>query len=137
MQEEQSIKDPEAVEATDAPDSGSSISRGKFLAGAAVAGLAVGAPGVARASSGRRNAALANGLAPGMIGGPTGFPGAARYQYPADSEEGRAILALKALRKAGKAPSTLVVQALELRTAAVREQVPGGRDSVDRGHLRA
>jgi multiple sugar transport system substrate-binding protein len=126
VQEEQSIKDPEAVGATDAPDSDSSISRGKFLAGAAVAGLAVGAPGVARASSGRRNAALANGLAPGMIGGPTGFPGAARYQYPANSEEGRAILALKALRKAGKAPSTLVVQALNFARPQFENKFPAG-----------
>ena len=126
MQEEKGMTDPAAVEVTDAPDSGTSVSRGKFLAGAAVAGLAVGAPGVARAATGRRNAALANGLAPGMIGGPTGFPGAARYQYPANSEEGRAILALKALRKAGKAPSTLVVQALNFARPQFENKFPAG-----------
>ncbi len=120
MQEENSIKKSEA---TDAPDSGSSVSRGKFLAGAAAAGLAVSAPGVARAS---RNAALANGLAPGMIGGPTGFKGAQRYQYPANSEEGRAILALKALRKAGKAPSTLVVQVLNFSRPQFENKFPAG-----------
>ena len=98
-------------------------SRGKFVAGAAVAGLAVAAPGVAKAS---RNAALANGLAPGMIGGPTGFKGAERYQYPANSEEGRAILALKALRKAGKAPSTLVVQVLNFSRPQFENKFPNG-----------
>ena len=49
------------------------------------------------------------GLAPGMIGGPTGFDGAERYQYPADSPAGRAIEALKAL-PADKKPEALVVQ---------------------------
>jgi multiple sugar transport system substrate-binding protein len=49
------------------------------------------------------------GLAPGMIGGPTGFPGAERYQYPADSPAGRAIEALKAL-PADQKPEALVVQ---------------------------
>ncbi len=37
------------------------------------------------------------GLAPGMIGGPTGFAGAERYQYGPDSPAGRAILGLRAL----------------------------------------
>src|SRR5262245_27221490 len=91
------------------------FSRKKFIAGAAVAGAGVAAasrPGYAGAkawSKSSRNKALANGLAPGMIGGPVGFKGAERYQYPANSEEGRAVLGAKALRKAGKAPDTLVV----------------------------
>jgi multiple sugar transport system substrate-binding protein len=38
------------------------------------------------------------GLASGMIGGPTGFEGAGRYQYPEDSQEGRAIAGIKALK---------------------------------------
>jgi len=126
VQEENSITESEAVEATSDPASGSSLSRGKFLAGAAVAGLAVGAPGVAKAASGRRNAALAKGLMPGMIGGPTGFPGAGRYQYPANSEEGRAIQGLKALRKAGKAPGTLVVQALDFARPQFLNTFPKG-----------
>ena len=126
MQEEKSIKEQAAVEATDDPASGHSLSRGKFLAGAAVAGLAVGAPGVARAAGVGRNAALANGLAPGMIGGPTGFPGAARYQYPANSEEGRAIQGIKALKKAGKAPSTLIVQALNFARPQFENKFPAG-----------
>ena len=61
-----------------------------------------------------------------MIGGPTGFPGAARYQYPANSEEGRAVLAAKALRKAGKAPDTLVVQALNFARPQFENKFPKG-----------
>jgi len=48
------------------------------------------------------------GLAPGMIGGPTGFEGAERYQYGPDSPAGRAILALRDL-PADKKPEKLVV----------------------------
>ena len=50
---------------------------------------------------------LKEGLAEGMYGGPTGFEGAERYQYPFDSEEGRAISALRRLRQDGVAPETL------------------------------
>src|SRR5207244_6569609 len=91
------------------------ITRRTFVAGAGAAGAGIalaGIPGVASARGWAptdRNKALGNGLAPGMIGGPVGFKGAERYQYPANSEEGRAVLAAKALRKAGKAPNTLVV----------------------------
>ena len=52
---------------------------------------------------------LKAGLAPGMIGGPTGFPGAERFQYPEDSAEGRAVLAARKLKAEGKAPEKLVV----------------------------
>jgi multiple sugar transport system substrate-binding protein len=48
------------------------------------------------------------GLASGMIGGPTGFEGAERYQYPGDSPAGRAITALKALPK-DKKPEKLII----------------------------
>ena len=37
----------------------------------------------------------------GMIGGPTGFEGSERYQYGADTPEGRAIEAAKAFKAAG------------------------------------
>jgi multiple sugar transport system substrate-binding protein len=49
------------------------------------------------------------GLAPGMIGGPTGFEGAERYQYGPDEAPGRAILGLKKLREEGKAPKEIVL----------------------------
>src|SRR3954452_19199260 len=68
------------------------------LAGAALAGW----------SSSSRNAHLANrALARGMVGGPTGFPGAARYQYGPESAEGRAITGLRRLTKNGRSPITL------------------------------
>jgi multiple sugar transport system substrate-binding protein len=47
-------------------------------------------------------------LASGMTGGPTGFPGAERYQYNESMSEGRAIEGIKKLKAAGKAPDKLV-----------------------------
>jgi multiple sugar transport system substrate-binding protein len=106
------------------------LTRGKFIAGAGVAGagLALGnVPAMAKGWTAQsRNKALRSGLAPGMIGGPVGFKGAERYQYPANSEEGRAILGLKALRKAGKAPDTLVVQALNFARPQFENKFPAG-----------
>jgi len=58
-------------------------------------------------------APLKEGLADGMYGGPTGFPGAERYQYPLDSEEGRAISALRKMKQDGTAPDEIIVQTLD------------------------
>jgi multiple sugar transport system substrate-binding protein len=107
------------------------LTRGKFVKGAGVAGAGLvlgGLPGVAKAwtPQSRNKALTARALGPGMIGGPTGFKGAERYQYPANSEEGRAILGLKALRKAGKAPDTLVVQALNFARPQFENKFPKG-----------
>ena len=49
------------------------------------------------------------GLAAGMIGGPTGFEGAERYQYGPGEAAGRAIEALRKLKADGKAPDKLVI----------------------------
>jgi multiple sugar transport system substrate-binding protein len=49
------------------------------------------------------------GLASGMIGGPTGFDGAERYQYSGDEAAGRAVEGLRKLKAEGKAPDKLVV----------------------------
>jgi multiple sugar transport system substrate-binding protein len=49
------------------------------------------------------------GLAEGMIGGPTGFDGAERFQYSADEAAGRAMEALRKMQADGKAPKTLVL----------------------------
>src|SRR5262245_52298980 len=112
------------------------ISRKTFVAGAGAtgAGIILGSvPGIARAkawTAQSRNKALANGLAPGMIGGPTGFEGAERYQYPANSEEGRAVTAAKALRAAGKAPDTLVVQVLNFAQPQFLNPFPKGGPSI-------
>jgi multiple sugar transport system substrate-binding protein len=121
---------PPEVNEVSASESEKRLTRGKFIAGAGVAGagLALGSvPAMAKGwTPGSRNKALASGLAPGMIGGPVGFKGAERYQYPANSEEGRAILGLKALRKAGKAPDTLVVQALNFARPQFENKFPKG-----------
>ena len=46
--------------------------------------------------------------APGMTGGPTGFPGAERYQYNESMAAGRAIEGIKKLKAEGKAPDKIV-----------------------------
>ena len=51
--------------------------------------------------------ARAEGLAPGMTGGPTGFEGAERYQYNETMSEGRAIEGMRKLKAEGKAPEKL------------------------------
>jgi len=112
------------------------ISRRKLVAGAAVgAGALLGVPGVASAA--RRAPAftsgegrLHRGLAAGMYGGPTGFKGAERYQYPLDSEEGRAISALRAMKKAGTAPDTIVVQTLDFAKPQFEKAFPKGARSI-------
>lgn len=88
----------------------------KIGAGVAVASVATGVIG------GKKNAFSAfaggsqeetfapkQGLASGMIGGPTGFPGAERYQYGANEAAGRAIEALRKLKGEGKVPKQIVV----------------------------
>ena len=119
-------------------DPGGTISRRKLVAGAAAVvggGALLGAPGIAsaarRAPAVRSNERRAlRGLAKGMYGGPTGFQGAERYQYPLDSEEGRAISALKALKKAGKAPDTIVVQTLNFARPQFEKAFPKGARSI-------
>ena len=69
-------------------------------------------------------------LAPGMYGGPTGFKGAERYQYPLDSEERRAISALRAMKKAGKAPDAIVVQTLDFAKPQFEKAFPKGALSI-------
>src|SRR5262245_16090590 len=71
-------------------------------------------------------APLKDGLAEGMYGGPTGFTGAERYQYPFDSEEGRAISALRQLKQDGKAPDTLIVQVLNFARPQFENAWPEG-----------
>jgi len=72
---------------------------------------------------------LKKGLAEGMYGGPTGFPGAERYQYPLDSEEGRAIAALRQLRRDRKAPDTLIVQVFAFLRPQFEHAYPDGAPS--------
>ena len=66
----------------------------------------------------------------------SGSPGAERYQYPLDSEEGRAIAALRQLRQDGKAPGHAHRPGAQLRAAAVREGLPARAPSRHVGALR-
>lgn len=115
MHDEERLEEPaEAgvdgeVEGGDGP----AVSRRTFLAGAGVAGagLLLGSAGGAAAkgfdSSAYNRHLGKRALSRGMVGGPTGFPGAARYQYPDNSAEGRAIAGLKRLTNNGQKPITL------------------------------
>lgn len=73
---------------------------------------------------------LKQGLADGMYGGPTGFDGAERYQYPLDSEEGRAISALRAMKAAGNAPNEIVVQTLDFARPQFEKAFPQSGPSI-------
>ncbi len=78
------------------------ITRRDLLKAGAIIGATslIGVPRLIRAAPHRQ------GLAPGMIGGPTGFEGAERYQYGPDTPAGRAIEGIRAL-PADKKPSNL------------------------------
>ena len=75
-------------------------------------------------------APLKEGLAEGKWGGPTGFEGAERYQYEFDSEEGRAIQALRQMVQDGTAPDELVVQVLDGAEGHITVAFPEGAPSL-------
>ena len=77
------------------------MSRRSLLTSGGKAALYLGAIGIAPRFIRPGRAFAADALAPGMIGGPTGFDGAERYQYSADTPEGRAVEAAKAFKAAG------------------------------------
>lgn len=72
----------------------------------------------------------ADKLAAGMIGGPTGFDGAERYQYGPDTPEGRAIEAAKALKGAGKAPEKIVLGLSDGSIGQLTQPFPKGAPSI-------
>jgi multiple sugar transport system substrate-binding protein len=122
----------------DRQEDSAGISRRKLVAGAAAgAGALLGVPGVASAARrspsfaiGSHERRLSSKLAPGMYGGPTGFKGAERYQYKLDTEEGRAISALRAMKKAGKAPDSIIVQTLDFAKPQFEKAFPKGALSI-------
>ena len=67
---------------------------------------------------------------PGMTGGPTGFPGAERYQYNESMAAGRAIEAVKELKAAGKAPEKLVVAMVDGAIGHFMNAAPAGAPTV-------
>ena len=74
--------------------------------------------------------AWAQELAPGMIGGPTGFVGAERYQYGPDTPEGRAIEAAKAMKAPGTAPDKIVLGLSDGSIGQLTQPFPAGAPSV-------
>jgi len=93
---------------------------------AGAAGVALtGALGIAPRILMSRPAHAAD-LAAGMTGGPTGFPGAERYQYNGEMSEGRAIEGIKALKAAGKAPEKLVLLMIDASIGQFTKPFPEG-----------
>lgn len=79
------------------------MSRRGFLSASTKLAGVTAAVGIAPQFIRPGRAFAADKLADGMVGGPTGFDGAERYQYGADTPEGRAIEAAKQLKASGKA----------------------------------
>jgi multiple sugar transport system substrate-binding protein len=114
---------------------GKAVSRGKLLkiAGAAGAGIAFGglAGGAKAWTPSARNAHLSKrSLEKGMIGGPTGFPGAQRYQYGPNTAAGRAVLGLKKLTNNGKKRIDLKMRMWNGATGQLSVPFPKGAPSV-------
>ena len=106
------------------------ISRRRLLASGGKAAVFVAATGIAPQFIRPGRAFAADALAPGMIGGPTGFQGAERYQYGADTPEGRAIEAAKALKGAGKAPAKIVLGLSDGSIGQLTQPFPVGAPSI-------
>jgi len=77
------------------------VSRRRLLASGAKVAALTAVAGIAPKFIRPGRAYAADGLAQGMIGGPTGFDGAERYQYGPDTPEGRAIEGAKAMKAQG------------------------------------
>ena len=111
------------------------LSRGKLLkvAGAAGAGVAFGGlAGTAKAwTPSVRNAHLSNRrLEKGMVGGPTGFDGAQRYQYGPNTSAGRAVAALKKFTNNGKKRLDIKMRMWNGATGQLSVPFPKGAPSV-------
>jgi multiple sugar transport system substrate-binding protein len=118
----------------DEPES-KAVSRAKLLkvAGAAGAGIAFGgiAGGAKAWTPSSRNAHLSKGaLEKGMVGGPTGFPGAQRYQYGPNTAAGRAILGLKKFTNNGKKRLDIKMRMWNGATGQLSVPFPKGAPSV-------
>ncbi|MFN0038216.1 MAG: extracellular solute-binding protein, partial [Burkholderiales bacterium] len=74
--------------------------------------------------------AWAQDLGPGMIGGPTGFAGAERYQYGPDTPEGRAIEAARAMKGNGTAPARIVLGLSDGSIGQLTQPFPAGAPSI-------
>ncbi|MEM9011843.1 MAG: extracellular solute-binding protein [Pseudomonadota bacterium] len=70
--------------------------------------------------------AHAGELASGMTGGPTGFPGAERFQYDESMSEGRAIEAMKRMVAEGRAPAKITMLLTDGAIGQITEPFPAG-----------
>ncbi|GAB5469747.1 MAG: extracellular solute-binding protein [Rhodospirillales bacterium] len=75
-------------------------------------------------------ARAADGYAEGMTGGPTGFPGAERFQYNESMSEGRAIEGIKKLQAAGKAPKKISILLTDGAIGQLTKPFPEGAPTV-------
>jgi len=105
------------------------VSRCALLKSAAAGFVLTSATGIAPKYLSLARAAD-SGLATGMTGGPTGFPGCERYQYNPDMPEGRAIEGIKALKAAGKAPQKLVFQMSEGAIGQLTKAYPASAPTI-------
>lgn len=106
------------------------VSRRRLLAAGAKTFALTAAIGIAPQFIRPGRAFAVDALAPGMIGGPTGFEGAERYQYGADTPEGRAVEAAKALKAAGKAPERIVLGLSDGSIGQLTQAFPAGAPSI-------
>jgi len=70
--------------------------------------------------------AHASALASGMTGGPTGFPGAERFQYNESHSEGRAIEAMKKMVAEGRAPAKITMLLTDGAIGQITQPFPSG-----------
>ncbi len=70
--------------------------------------------------------AHASSLASGMTGGPTGFPGAERFQYDESMSEGRAIEAMKKMVADGTAPAKITMLLTDGAIGQITQPFPSG-----------
>jgi multiple sugar transport system substrate-binding protein len=106
------------------------VTRRQFLATGSKGALAAAAIGIAPQFIRPGRAFAQDALAPGMIGGPTGFDGAERYQYGPDTPEGRAIEALKAMKGGGTAPERIVLGLSDGSIGQLTQPFPAGAPSI-------
>lgn len=106
------------------------MSRRRLLASGGRAAALVAVAGIAPQFIRPGRAHAADALAEGMIGGPTGFPGAERYQYGPDTPEGRAIEAIKEMKGAGTAPSRIVLGLSDGSIGQLTQPFPAGAPSI-------
>lgn len=106
------------------------MSRRQLLASGGKAAAVAVAAGIAPQFIRPGRAYAADALAPGMIGGPTGFEGAERYQYGPDTPEGRAVEAIKAMKGAGTAPARIVLGLSDGSIGQLTQPFPAGAPSI-------